>query len=950
MTALRDRICSAPLTFDPDRATSVIQRLSGDLTTGPLGDLLAGAAGSSPFLARLIVRHSTWLEDVSAKAPEDALFALLQDIEAASTSEASRDSLSSALRAAKSRTSLLVALADLGGVWQLEQVTDALSQLADVAVGCASRWLLHQELAAGRLPGLEPDSLSHGAGYVVLAMGKWGAHELNYSSDIDAIVLFDDALFDNSNIVAARARYIHVTRQLVQLIGENTGEGYVFRTDLRLRPTPSTTPVCLSLAAAERYYEAAGRTWERAAHIKARPLVDHVAGTKYLERLNPFVWRRHLDFASIEDVHSLLRKIRLQQATAPKFGVAGVDLKRGQGGIREIEFFAQTRQLIMGGRDPALRLSTTVGALDALAGAGLIEEDIRDQLSEDYRELRMLEHRLQMIEDAQTHTLPKSREARARVAALAGQDDLDSFDSNVSRLMERVHRATEEFFGHRAPPVQAVEPTGTEDTFLKRGFNRPGDALRTVRRWQNGWITATRSDRAQGLISDLEGQIVQRLAGAADPDRALVQFDRFLTGLPAGVQVFSLFTANPKLLDLIVEICSAAPRLASYLSRHPQTLDALLDRDFWQTLPDQDLLAADLTMRLAGIKDYEQVLDATRRWARERWFQVGVQVLRNLASPAEACASFSRVAETFINGLLPHVIGDFQKRHGAPPGNGLAVLAFGKLGSKEMTAGSDLDLIIIFDADDVDASVGEKPLASAVYYRRLTQALIMALTAQTAEGAVYEVDMRLRPSGRAGPVAVSLNAFERYQMNEAWVWEHLALTRARPVAGSPGLCKQIAASAATALAKRRGQEEVLIQAREMRARLVEANRLDRDDQWSLKHAAGGLMEIEFFSQVGSLLTGLPSAQPLLPTLQKLAEIAWLTEEEARQLIKAAKLQQAMQQIERVALEVKLNPEAIGEELRQVFNRATGTDHWSELSEHLKIAQTHAAGIIAKHLA
>ncbi len=687
--------------------------------------------------------------------------AILAEMSAALDEATAQAPVRQALRAAKARAALLIALADLGGVWDLAEVMGALTRLADETVSAAARWLLAAELRAGKLPGLDETALEGGAGYILLAMGKMGARELNFSSDIDLIALFDDGRFDNDDVLEGRARYIRVTRDLVKLISENTEDGYVFRTDLRLRPSPSTTPVCMAVDAAERYYESVGRTWERAAHIKARPLVDIAAGEAYLETLAPFIWRRHLDFAAIEDAHDMLRKIRAQKARFTAGSLPGHDLKLGPGGIREIEFFAQTRQLIVGGREPGLRVPTTLGALDALVAAGWIEAGTRDVLAEDYRALRTVENRLQMMEDAQTHAVPKAPDARTRLAMLCGEADRDAFERRLADRLARVHETCEEFFTPGAERREVrFETLVDEERLAAAGFERPADAARQMARWHEGGIPATRSQRARALFRPLEPQIVERLAGAASPDQALVHFDRFLSGLPAGVQLFSLFQANPQLLDLIVEICAAAPGLAGYLARHPQTLDALLDRDFWEPIPHTDELAKDLAARLAPEDDYERVLDASRRWARELWFRAGVHVLRAIADEREAGAAFTRIAETSLTGLFPHVVAEFARKHGDPPGAGLAVLAMGKLGSCEMTARSDLDLITVYDAAGAETSDGPRPLAPTAYYPRLTQALVAALTAPTAEGALYEVDMRLRPSGRQGPVAVSLSSFE----------------------------------------------------------------------------------------------------------------------------------------------------------------------------------------------
>ncbi|MBK0400621.1 bifunctional [glutamine synthetase] adenylyltransferase/[glutamine synthetase]-adenylyl-L-tyrosine phosphorylase [Limibaculum sp. M0105] len=942
--SLAARVRTAPIPFEPDRATDLAARLPDALTRGVMGELIRGVTGSSPYLARLTERHAEWLAEAAAAPPEIAVPALLAEAREAAADGADQRSLATALRRAKGRAALMIALADLGGAWDLGAVTGALTDLADGLTETAAQWLLGQEIARGKLPGMTEASLVNGAGYVILAMGKHGARELNYSSDIDLICLFDQDQIAPDDFADAKARYIHVTRGLVKLLSEQTDDGYVFRTDLRLRPSPSTTPVCLALEAAERYYESVGRTWERAAHIKARPVAgDRMAGAAYLERLGPFIWRRHLDFAAIEDVEDLLRKIRDKKGRFTPSSVPGHDLKLGPGGIREIEFFAQTRQLIMGGREPALREPTTLGALSRLVEAGHVPQETATELAADYTAHRTLEHRLQMIEDAQTHTIPAPEPARARLAALAGWSDLAAFERDIAERLARVHETTRAFFA--APASTGAEPRHVEidaEALARAGFRRPEDACRTLERWRSGRLAATRTERAQRLFAGLEARLVEYLAEAASPDDAIAEFDHFLTGLPAGVQVFSLFTANPHLLDLIVEICAAAPRLAAHLGREPQALDALIGGGFFEPLESEVALSTDLERWLGRESDYERQLDAARAWAREQVFRAGVQVLRGLADEVEAGTAFSAIAGATLDRLLPRVIADFATRHGPPPGRGMVVIGMGKLGTREMTAGSDLDLITVYDPGDAETSEGPRPLPPATYYPRLTQALVAALTVPTAQGRLYEVDMRLRPSGRQGPVAVSLATFRRYQLEDAWVWEHLALTRARVVTGPRDLGAETEAVIDEALARRKGDPAVLSEAVEMRSKLTDAHASARQSPWSLKHAAGGLMEIEFLAQTGCLYHGMGVAQPARALLAPLAVAGWIGEDEAEALGSALALQTRLQHVERVALEQPLDPDAAGEGLRRVLARVGGCEDFAMLAARLAELQLAAA--------
>lgn len=951
--ALADRLTRAPLAHDPARAQALLSELPPELRGGRLGEVVLGAAASAPYLARLIERHADWLAGAAGLAPEAALRTLLADLAETASSAPDERMLASALRQTKSRAALLIALADLGGAWDLRETTGALSRLAERSIAAAAQWLLAEAVRRKRLPGIGQDDLPTGAGYSVIAMGKLGAGELNFSSDIDLICLFDQERFSPGDYAEAKMGFIKVTRGLVRLLADQTGEGYVFRTDLRLRPAPSTTPVCMAMEAAERYYESLGRTWERAAHIKARTVAgDLTAGDAYLARLSPFVWRRHLDFAAIEDTYDMLRKIREKKGKFTPAGLPGHDMKLGPGGIREIEFFAQTRQLIGGGRHPEIRSRSTLEALTALGRLGWVEAPAVATLSADYAAHRELEHRLQMVEDAQTQTIPMAEEARDRVAALSGWSDRRAWERAIADRLARVHSATEAFFG---PDPRLRRDGGASDAppdeitpgwLAEQGFERPDDACRRIERWRSGSLPATRMPRSRRLYARLEPRLISELSAAARPDEAIAEFDRFLSGLPAGVQVFSLFSANPHLLDLIVGTCALAPKLAAHLGLEPKALDALLAADFFEPMPGTAALTEELADWAAREADYERVLDAARRWARESRFRAGLQVLKGKAGPVEAGAAFSAIAEACLAVLLPRVVGEFAKRHGPPPGRGLSVIAMGKLGSREMTAGSDLDLIIVYDAAGAEASDGPRPLAPPVYYPRLTQALLAALTAPTAEGRLYEVDMRLRPSGRQGPVAVSLASFESYQRETAWVWEHMALTRARVVAGDPGLGADAEAVAAEALAARAGTPAVLSEAREMRARLLEAHARDRTRPWALKHAAGGLMEIEFLAQAGVLALGLGGVRSAREALPGLADAGWIAPETATALIAAHALQSHLQHIERVALETPFEPEAAGAGLKAAMAQATGHQSFAALEAQLLSAQAEASAVVA----
>lgn len=826
-----------------------------------LRPLIAGTAALSEYLATLIKKEADWLVQ-AVDAPEAALSEILtapQSLQA--------DTLNAGLRQGKRRVALLSGLADLGGAWSLEEVTGALTDYADAATQAALRVAVAAQIQRGKLPGLTEEDAETGGGMTVLAMGKMGAGELNYSSDIDLICLFDESRYDRDDFQEARSGLIKATRAMAASLSDITAEGYVFRTDLRLRPDPAVTPVCVGLLAAERYYESLGRTWERAAYIKARPCAGDIGvGDAFLRTMRPFVWRRHLDFAAIQDAHDMRLAIREHKGLGGAITLPGHNMKLGRGGIREIEFFTQTRQLIAGGRDPELRLRGTKEGLTMLASKDWVPQEAADTLSDHYTFHRTVEHRLQMVRDAQTHTLPQTSAGMARIAALMDMD-VSAFETQLHDRLSAVHEITEGFFTetNTAPALQ-----------ISHDF----DAT-VIDAWPN--YPALRSDRGAALFQQLKPELLARLGQADKPDEALLAFDGFLAGLPAGVQLFSLLKANPQLADLLINIVSVSPMLAAHLSNNASVLDAVIGGDFFADWPGEDALVQALSARLNEAIDYETQLDGTRVWAREWHFRIGVHHLRGLTDGAQAAEHYSDLARAVLRALWPVVIAEVSRRHGPPPGKGAVIVGMGSLGAGRLTAQSDLDLIVMYDADGVEASDGPRPLAARQYYARLTQAMITAMSAPMAQGRLYELDLRLRPSGNKGPVATSLDSFANYQRNEAWVWEHLALTRAEVIAGPDDLSEAVEALRADILRTPRDKGYVCAQTGQMRARIAAAK--TPDGVLDAKIGAGRLQDIELFAQAGALIGGIVARD--IPAGLGAARLAGMLDVDAEETLNVA---------------------------------------------------------------
>ncbi len=883
-----------------------------------------------------------------------------------------RNEAMAALRRYKADVALCAALADIAGAWGVAELTEAMTRAADAVLEVAVRFLLGEAASTGVFMPRDPSAPERESGYVVLAMGKLGARELNYSSDIDLIVLFDPRKLALAPGQEPQRFAVEITRRLVRLLQDQTGDGYVFRTDLRLRPDPGSTQLAISAEAALQYYESFGQNWERAALIKARPVAgDRVLGQAFLERLAPFIWRKYLDYAALADIHAMKRQVNAHKGFG-EIRIAGHDIKVGRGGIREIEFFAQTQQLIAGGRQPDLRNPTTLGALARLAERGWITPEALSELRAAYLFLRHVEHRLQMIADEQTQRLPEAREKLALVAAFCGFATLEAFGATLRQHLERVQRHYGALF-ESGPEVASLpgslvfagdgdDDPETLETLAAMGYGRPKVVAATVRGWHYGRYPATRSERARERLTRLTPALLEALARTADPDRALAAFDRFLAELPGGLQLFALLAANPNLLRLLADIMGSAPRLARLLSRRRRTIEALLDPGFFGTLPtsaelarivDEAIGAAVGTAsgrareggaggeptegREEGGGNYEELLDRARVVGNEQAFLIGVRVLSGTIDARAAGRAYAALASHLIAALQGAVEREMARAHGVIAGGAMAVLAMGKLGGCEMTAASDLDLITVYDfADDAAQSDGPRPLAGGAYYARTTQRLISALSSPTAEGRLYEVDMRLRPSGNAGPVATRLSSFARYQREEAWTWEHMALTRARVITGPPPLREAIAQTIRHVLTQPRDGPRLADDVREMRARI--AAEKGSDNIWNLKQVRGGLVDLEFIAQFLQLRHAHAHPEVLSQNtrtaFERLTAAGVLDADKGRRLIDAVTLVQNLEQVLRLCVEGEFRSAEAPDGLKQLLARAGSCSDFAELEASL----------------
>jgi [glutamine synthetase] adenylyltransferase / [glutamine synthetase]-adenylyl-L-tyrosine phosphorylase len=919
-------------------------------------DVAALIKAGSPYLTSLLKTHGSYATAVFKGDGEAALLDLLATV-AAFEKVPSRNEVMSGLRQAKQKLALLVALYDLGAKWPLEKVTAALTRFADAAVQAALGFLWHQERSKGTIK--EKANALIGKGYVVLAMGKMGAFELNYSSDIDLIVFYDQTSAPLAADVEPEIFFVKLTQNLVAILQDQTADGYVFRTDLRLRPDPRATQVAIDIEAAAIYYETQGQNWERAAFIKARACAGDIAlGREFLDRLKPYIWRKYLDFAAIADIQSMKRQIHAVKGHS-EIAVLGHNLKLGRGGIREIEFFAQTQQLIAGGRNPALRCIKTCDALDALAQAKWITQTTSDELKAAYAFLRTLEHRAQMVDDQQTHDTPSDPAQFEIYAHFSGFKSSTDLAEKLRATLQTVQNHYAALF-ESADDLSAAEGslvfTGGEDdpdtleTLRRMGYTQVSEIAAIIRAWHFGRYRATRTARAREVLTEIMPTLLKTLAQNKEADQAFFAFDKFLESLSSGVQLLAMMKASPRLLNLMALVLGAAPRLTEKISAQPRILEAVTAPDFFEVLPAREILAAEINALIAPTAPLEEAMDLARVFAREKSFRVGARILSETISAEEAGFGFSNIACVVISRLLEIVQIDIAVKHGRIKNGACAVIGLGKLGGAEMTATSDLDIMLVFTHHkDAEESNGKRPLSPTQYYGKVTQGLVTALTVLTAEGKLYDVDMRLRPSGSKGPLAVSLEAFETYHETEAWTWERMAMTRARCIAGDAALGRAAQAIITKALKAPRDAGKTKADIASMRALMLREHK--PNELWDLKRMPGGQVEVEFITQYLELIHAKTHPEILnantTASLNAATKAELLSVAHSDTLLKALGLYQRLTQILRLCIDGTFDPKSAPSHLLGALSLAAAQPDISATEAFLAETQDKVAAIFTK---
>jgi len=830
----------------------------------------------------------------------------------------SEDAVRAALRRIRIREFTAIASRDLSGDASLSEVTEDLSNLAAAALEGAIRFARRQLDGRHGVPRIEEGERSGQAcRFVVLGMGKLGGRELNVSSDIDLIYLYetDRGKTDGGAEgvpITPHQYFVRLCEMITRIVSETTADGLIFRVDLRLRPDGSKGALANSLHAAEIYYESWGQTWERGAMIKARPVAGNAdLGKEFLGVISPFVYRKSLDFTAIEEIQEL--KDRIDQSAA-RSREKGVDVKLGPGGIREIEFFVQAHQLIYGGKDPSLRLRGTEETLAALSMAGMVSAPERETLVAAYRFLRSLEHRIQYHQERQTHLLPGREEDRRRLAKAMGMsgtaellDALGRHTGAVRSVYERLFRPEKERAASEvSAEIEALFDRELEGEELagrlkKLGFSDPETAAGHLAVLREGPPFTRLPVRARRYLEKIAPLFLQRVTEAPDRDMALAHVERFLSAMGARTMFYALLFENRKVIDVLVRLFGRSRYLSGYLLRHPEMLDTFLRKDLSPMVRSKSEMRKELGEALGACSDFEEEMDELRRFRNVETLRIGLHDLAGNLSPEEGMFQLSALAEVLLAYALVLARRETSNRFGMPmtAGEGGAVearfcvMGMGKLGGEELTYHSDLDIIFLYRGSGEtvplpgDAPQRFRKLTNHEYFAKVAQRLISILSTVTREGYVYKLDTRLRPSGNAGPLVSSREAFARYHEESAQLWERQALLKCRFLAGDRDFGKRMEQEIARFIFGRPLPSSAPEEIHRLRTRLEREVGQERSDRLDLKVGRGGIVDVEFAVQYLQLRHGPdhPSvrARATLKALYELHRAAILPEEEYRTL-------------------------------------------------------------------
>ncbi|WOE76039.1 bifunctional [glutamine synthetase] adenylyltransferase/[glutamine synthetase]-adenylyl-L-tyrosine phosphorylase [Alterisphingorhabdus coralli] len=897
--------------------------MADDLTVS-WSDAIARAEAHAPFLRRMMEMRPDLVSDIRAGKLDAAMQRALA-LQPSTIDEAGMANLVIArqLRLARGDMMLALALGDLAGALSFQQVARALSDFADVCLQSALESIFARRYDCAP------------TGFAVIALGKLGGHELNYSSDIDPIFLFDPETMPSRRKETPHDAAQRVGRELIALLSERDGDGHVFRVDMRLRPESEVSPMVLPIRSAISHYESRALTWERAAFIRSRQAAGcETLGQYFLQEIQPFVWRRSLDFGTIDAIGELTRRIRAhhkgEQLPAP-----GFNLKTGRGGIREIEFFAQSQQLVHGGRNPELRSGNTLEALAALATEQIIAGDQAEALSQSYVKLRTIEHRLQMVEDRQTHSLPEDMPALNNVAQLHGLADSEVLiqqlrsvcsmaSTHYDDLLVRQGVAT----GADPDEDEGVSLFSDEEPVLiaelsDMGFADPKSIAGRLADWRSGKVKALRTPQSRAAFENQIGALFAAIREEQGDVDAINRLDSMLQQLPSVLDLFHLLAARPALIGILARLLCHAPALSKALAMRASLIDGIVDASIFDRQDDLAAIIAELEQR-DGCDDLGLMLERVATDIAERRFAIGVQLIEGRTDPLDAALDYSRIAEATIAVVTDRVTQEFVQQHGQVPGGELVILAMGRLGGEALTHASDLDLVYLFTGAHDARSDGPKPLSGTQYFNRLAQRVSAGLSLPTATGPLYEVDTRLRPSGMQGLLAASMESFWDYQRKKAWTWEHMALCRARPVYGSQQARNGLSHGIAGLLGSGRVAEAIAKDALAMRGDMAKAK--PPKGPWDAKLAGGALVDLEFCIHTQQLIHGQGLSPHLGQALAMLVDHKLLSPD----LIEAHNFLTRLLVMSRLVTPQDNSP---AEASRPLVAQACGMTQWDEVTEH-----------------
>ena len=842
---------SQPLISSDEAKFTIWQERAAELCHKSDQFLWASIFAAAPHLHQTAQQFSADNLHQMLISPADEIAQDLNNWQAACANYIDDNTFMSAVRKLRVKVWLTIAVAELSGRFSMPDCYHYLSLTAEKVLQRTTFWICEQTAIMQPLR-----EETYYKGYIILALGKLGAAELNYSSDLDLIILHDSAATGID-----RQHFVAMTRRLVHLLSAQTKDGFAFRIDLRLRPDPGATAISIDQTAALSYYESQARTWERAAFIRARPIAgDRKAGQAFLDELQPFIWRRYLDYSVIDDL-----KIWLQKKPVPA-EYFGFDVKNGAYAIRHIELLTHILQLLKGGRHKCLRTNSTHEALEQLAHLNILTKPQSKKLQSLYDAWRCIEHRIQYQRDAHLYRLPRgaedfevfarfsgfetATELRRHLEQLQGQTASAAHHPVLQKLLESktnqqniTSQATVE---NHAPNLQDVDLR--REWLANIGFENAYSISNIVDGWLSGRIAATRNSRAQQYLIKLLPELFAQLASTDMPDEAFAAFADVIEGQPAGVQIFALLEFHPKLVGLIVDILTSAPQLADQIRRYPELMESLLDPAFFQQLPDTSL-QIDIDASI------EAQLDQIRRLMRPIRFGISVHQLQRLSDETEIAQAYTELASQAVYHITRLARADMIRRHGRITAE-FALIGLGSLGRYAMNGHSDLDLIAIYDGDLSCQSEGDahggRSIGLSAYMIRLTQTIVSWLTIHTSEGALYEVDMRLRPDGNAGPLSVHVERLHNYFESEAWPWERLAFHSARTITGDDRLISVLDKLQKMLKAQPIEPRKLGENLQTMRAKLHAAFPVDMEKTpWRLKRIAGGSLDCDLLQQLAS---------------------------------------------------------------------------------------------------